>query len=231
MLVIKLSCKKIEFLKSIRIYKIGMSVNSDNSDNMNTSSTNSVINFPNVKLIKKTEPVKQIYSSFIEEFLASRPEYLQRWLEFNNQNDFRRLLEDKKFKMRNPNKAEEEKQKKLDKKLKREAKARERQESKVKKAMDRPKQAYYYFLQDEKENIRKRLVEAGNTVNKVLKKLVHVEAQNMWKEFKKSKNPEVQEKYVKYKQIAEEKKAEAERKAKELLDSGMLCACCKNKFK
>jgi len=189
------------------------------------------INIPNIKLIKKTEPIKQIYSTFIEEFLSSYPEYLNNWTEFNNQNNFRRLLEDKKFKMRNPNKAEEEKQKKFEKKLKREAKARERQESRVKKAMDRPKQAYYYFLQDEKENIRKRLIEAGNTVNKVLKKLIHVEAQNMWKDIKKSKNPEQQEIYKKYKEISDEKKAEAEIKAKEALDSGLLCVCCKNKMK
>jgi len=192
----------------------------------NLDMTNKEINYPNVKLIKKTEPVKQIYSQFIETFLSSHPEELARWLEFNNQNEFRKLLEEKKFKMGNPNKAEEEKQKKLDKKLKRETKSLERQEAKVKKAMQVPKQAYYYFLQDEKDNIRKRLVDAGHVVNKTLKKSVHVEAQNMWKEIKKSQ-PEL---WQKYKDISDEKKKLVEDKAKEIVNNTMLCTCCKSKI-
>jgi len=203
----------------------------DHIEIKNELKAKNIIKYPNIKLIKKTEPIKQIYSTFIEEFLSMKPEYLNKWLEFDNQNEFRKLIADKNFKMKNPKNEEEEKQKKVEKKVKRDSRAREIHEYKVKKDMEKPKQPYYYFLQDEKENIRKRLIEEGNTVNKIIKKLIHVEAQNIWKELNNSKNSEDQERLKKYKQIADKKKVEADVKVKELLDAGVICECCKNNIK
>jgi len=195
------------------------------------SEIKNIIKYPNIKLIKKTEPIKQIYSTFIEEFLLMKSEYLNKWIEFDNQNEFRKFLDDNKFKMRNPKKEEEEKQQKIEKKAKRDSRAHEIHEYKVKKDMERPKQPYYYFLQDEKENIRKRLIEEGNTVNKIIKKLIHVEAQNIWKELNNSKKPEDRERLKKYKEIADKKKVDEEVKTQELLESGVICECCKNNIK
>ena len=159
------------------------------------------INYPNVKLIKKTEDVKKIFSEYIEDFLVLSPDDLSKWNSFENLNAFRHTLDEKKMKMRNPNKVEDEKQKKLDKKLKREQKAKDRQEQKVKKAMDRPKKAYYYFMQDEKDKVRQKLINAGYKGNaKTLKKNIHVELQNMWTVIKKEKNSI----YTKYKAMEEE---------------------------
>lgn len=169
--------------------------------NMIKSESLNVIKYPNVKLIKKTEPIKCILSEFIETFLAEDTDDLNKWNSYENQNEFRHELNDKKMKMRNPNQAEEEKQKKLDKKMKREQKAKDRQEIKVKKAMDRPKKAYYYFIQDEKEKVKQKIIEAGYKGNtKTLKKSVHVELQNMWAIIKKEKN----DIYKKYKEKEEE---------------------------
>ena len=163
-----------------------------------------IINYPNVKLIKKTEPVKKIFSEYIEEFLSVNEDELLKWNSYENQNGFRLVLDEKKMKMRNPNKAEDEKQKKLEKKLKREQKARERQEIKVKKAMERPKKAYYYFMQDEKDKVKKQLIDDGYTGNaKTLKKNVHVALQNMWTVIKKDKS----DIYAKYKKMEEEANA------------------------
>ena len=67
--------------------------------------------------------------------------------------------------------------------------------------MDRPKKAYYYFMQDEKDKVRQKLINAGYKGNaKTLKKNIHVELQNMWTVIKKEKNSI----YTKYKAMEEE---------------------------
>ena len=97
-------------------------------------------------------------------------------------------------------KMKEKQEEKKQKTVKREQKAKERQEEKVKKVAEKPKTAYYYFTQDEKHKVKQKLIDNGLKGNaKTIKKQVHVEMQNMWKELKASKS----EIYNKYKSLEE----------------------------
>lgn len=152
------------------------------------------------KEYRKPEFIKQIFSDFIADFLSSNNEECNKWKDNITQTSFESVLKSKKMKMQNPNKVIEDKQKKLDKKLKREARDRDLQENKVKKAIERPKLAYYYFMQDEKEKVKQKLIDNGYVGNsKTLKKNVHVELQNIWKEVKNN-NIEM---YTQYKLMEE----------------------------
>jgi hypothetical protein len=91
-------------------------------------------------------------------------------------------------------KLKQEKQEKLEKRLN---KMKERTEQKVKKAMSRPKSAYFFFKNDEQIKIK-------TENDAITKKEMHLELQKRWKTLRTA-DPESVEKY---KKIAEEKKNE-----------------------
>jgi len=166
-----------------------------------------------------TESIAKNLKELLDEYFARKPEQLSKTKKFHTKSSlenvqiqiqvrsntisFFKIKE--KQNLTPEEKMKEKQQDKKQKTMKREQKAKERQDEKLKKVGEKLKTAYYFFTQDEKHKVKQRLVDNGLKGNaKTIKKQVHVEMQNMWKELKSSKD----EVYNKYKLLEEKNKIE-----------------------